>query len=93
MAKIFSLYASLILLLVNLIAPMLPACDTCDRTGYVICHSCDGEGMVYLNYADAMVVCGVCSGEGRSACPVCPDAVRDFYIYRTELNEALGTGK
>lgn len=88
MAKIFSLFSALILVLVNLIAPMLPPCDTCDSTGYVICHNCDGEGMIYSGNIDAMVVCGMCGGNGRSACTVCPDAVRDFYIYRTELNEA-----
>ena len=93
MAKIFSLYSSLILLLVNLIAPMLPPCDTCNSTGYVTCHICEGDGFVYSDSADIMVTCNTCGGKSRSACTVCPDAIRDFYIYRTELNEALGTGK
>ena len=88
MMRVFALFSSLMLALLNFVMPFLPKCSSCDSTGYVVCEDCNGEGFTYSDEWDCMVVCDECEGRGESYCTDCPDHIRSFYLYKTKLERS-----
>lgn len=87
MMRVFALFSSLMLALLNLLMPFLPQCTSCDSTGYVICDNCNGKGLTYSDEWDLMVSCEGCEGRGESYCPDCPENMQSFYLFKTEMEK------
>ena len=95
MLKIFSLFVSLMLAMLNIVVPFIPTCSTCENTAYVICEECEGEGFieveVYYNgiLLEADAACEKCEGSGIVDCPDCPELTRKFYEFKSEFEKSL----
>ena len=95
MLKVFSLFASLMLALLNIVVPFVPTCPTCDNATHVICEECEGEGFVRdeVLYSEILlevyVACEKCEGRGIVDCPDCPEITRKFYRFKSELEKGV----
>lgn len=47
------------------------SCDYCNGSGNVLCHICDGDGVVNDNSTGSAVQCNRCTGRGEIDCPEC----------------------
>ena len=85
MAKVYPFWISIVLAILSFIMPLLPHCEACDSTGYIVCEKCEGSCYEYSPQVDCMVACGNCDGKGKVQCTVCPENIRHIFLLNTEL--------
>lgn len=49
----------------------LPACETCQTTGFVPCKNCDATGVVKNERSSNVFFCPICVGHKKLRCPAC----------------------
>lgn len=88
MKNIFtSLIVPVLLVIVNLLAPIVPDCEVCNSTATVVCDGCNGEGFIYDADFDLYVVCGECGSAGEVRCTECSDFAQVFYGLKQSLEK------
>ncbi len=88
MARFFASYiVPVMLLIISLFDPVMPACEGCNSTGFVTCDVCGGDGTVYSAEYDLHVTCDACGASGDKLCSDCPDYAQFYYSFKANLEE------